>query len=296
MADSIAFHAPAYAGFWRRFAACTFDYFFFIGWVLTFMVMVAGGRVLIVLAAFLPVVVLYFVALESSPVQATVGKLLMGIYVTDSAGGRLGFVRSLVRNVLKGILFSFIFGSLAFLTAAFTERKRAPPDLAVGALVLDRGSAGFLRGVVVVISSFFVLVAGMLVFRGSMAALEKSADEVLESMERKATSEESTPPPTPSAPAQMQAPQASPAPPAAPVASEVAPATSKQGAVAPRRTEPAGEKEPAPPPKAVVRPAPAPAVASPAARAAPAAAPKRRPADGCVYKPVMTDEDMAKCR
>ena len=280
MADSIAFHAPAYAGFWRRFAACTFDYFFFIGWVLTFMVMVAGGRVLIVLAAFLPVVVLYFVALESSPVQATVGKLLMGIYVTDSAGGRLGFVRSLVRNVLKAILFSFMLSTLAFLTAAFTERKRAPPDMAVGALVLDRGSAGFLRDLSSSSALFFVLVAGMLVFRGSMVALEKSADELMQSMELKATSQESTPPPTPSAPAQIQAPQASPAQPAAPAASAA----------------PAGEKEPAPATEGCCPAGPGPAVASPAARAAPAAAPKRRPADGCVYKPVMTDEDMAKCR
>jgi uncharacterized RDD family membrane protein YckC len=272
MADSITFHAPAYAGFWRRTAASGFDYFFFIGWVLPFTVMVVGGRVLIVLAAFLPVVVLYFVALESSPVQATVGKLLMGIYVTDSAGGRLSFVRSLVRNVLKNLLMWPMFCSLAFLTAAFTERKRAPPDMVAGALVLDRGSAGFLRGLLVSISSIFVMALGLFVFSGSMVALKKNADELVQSWERKAASQESSA--LPSAPAQTQAPQANPSQPTAPAASAA----------------------PAAPPAAVVRPSPAPASATPAARAAPAAVPKRKAADGCVYKPVMTDEDMAKCR
>ena len=46
-------------------------------------------------------VILYFALFESSSRQATWGKRKMGLYVTDSHGARLGFMRSLGRSLLK---------------------------------------------------------------------------------------------------------------------------------------------------------------------------------------------------
>ena len=276
---------PAYAGFWRRVAASNFDYFFFIGWVLPFMVMMTGSRPLIALAAFIPVVILYFVALESSPLQATVGKLLMGIQVTNSEGERLSFPRSLARNVLKNILFSFFFGFLAFVTAALTEQKRAPPDMVVGALVIDRSDAGFLRGLVVFMSSFVVLALGIFVFWHSLFALMKNTEQTLKSWTGTEQPQEGVQPRLRPATAPAHVPETSPAraaPPAEPAA-RPAPAVP---AVAPERPK----QEAAAPVRA------APAVSAPSAKAAPALAPKRRQADDCVIKEVMTDEDIARCR
>lgn len=275
----------AYAGFWRRFAASNFDYFFFIGWVFPFMVMMTGSRLLIVLAASIPVVILYFVALESSPLQATVGKLLMGIQVTNSEGERLSFLRSLVRNVLKNILFSFFVGSLAFVTAALTERKQAPPDMVVGALVVDRADAGFLRGFVVFMSSFVVLALGVFVFWNSLFALMKNTGETLKSWKGTEQPQEVVQPRTRPATAPAQVPETNPAPAAAPAERVARPAPAAP-AVAVERPK----QEAAAPVRA------APAVSAPSARSAPTVAPKRRTADDCVIKEVMTDEDIARCR
>jgi hypothetical protein len=39
--------------------------------------------------------------MESSKYQATVGKLALGLIVTDMNGGKLDFVKALIRNVSK---------------------------------------------------------------------------------------------------------------------------------------------------------------------------------------------------
>jgi uncharacterized RDD family membrane protein YckC len=56
------------------------------------------------LSAFLLLVapvILYFALFESSSWQASWGKRKIGLYVTDTHGARLGFLRSLVRSLLK---------------------------------------------------------------------------------------------------------------------------------------------------------------------------------------------------
>ena len=90
----------AYAGFWRRFAAYAIDY-----------VLVAVGSVVLRLAAsqvgaigngeftllLLAAYWLYCALLESSPWQATVGKRILGLKVTNARGERIGFARAAVR-------------------------------------------------------------------------------------------------------------------------------------------------------------------------------------------------------
>lgn len=77
---------------------------------------------------------LYFAAFESSPWQATPGKKVLGLRVTDLEGKRLGFIRASGRCFGK-IISSLLFG-IGFLMAGFTEKKQALHDMLAGCLVL----------------------------------------------------------------------------------------------------------------------------------------------------------------
>ncbi|NOS91224.1 MAG: RDD family protein [Cyclobacteriaceae bacterium] len=80
--------------------------------------------------------VLYFSLMESSKFQATVGKLALGLIVTDLNGGKLDFVKALIRNVSK--IVSTITFLVGYLLAAFTEKKQALHDIIAGTLVVKK--------------------------------------------------------------------------------------------------------------------------------------------------------------
>lgn len=111
----------AYAGFWRRVAAYGIDY------LLTLVVSVLIGAYALVAFFF------YCVLLESSSWQATLGKRAIGLKVTDSTGGRIGFGRAVGRFV--GRLLSALLLCLGFLPIAFTAKRQALHDLMAGTLV-----------------------------------------------------------------------------------------------------------------------------------------------------------------
>lgn len=82
---------------------------------------------------------LYFAFCESSAWQGTIGKLAMGIRVTDMQGARITLPRALGRYPAK-YLSAFIFG-VGFLMVAWTQRRQGLHDLVVNTLVLN-GRAG----------------------------------------------------------------------------------------------------------------------------------------------------------
>ncbi|HEY6443946.1 MAG TPA: RDD family protein [Candidatus Acidoferrales bacterium] len=77
---------------------------------------------------------LYFATFESSAWQATPGKKVLGLLVTDLEGKRLSFIRASGRYFGK-ILSRLILG-LGFVMAGFTEKKQALHDMLAGCLVL----------------------------------------------------------------------------------------------------------------------------------------------------------------
>ena len=85
---------------------------------------------------------LYFAFCESSAWQATVGKLAMGIRVTDLDGGRISFWRALGRYAAK--LLSWMILGIGFLMIAWTRRKQGLHDVIANTLVLN-GRAGTFR-------------------------------------------------------------------------------------------------------------------------------------------------------
>ncbi len=146
----------AYAGFWKRFAAAFID-----GIVTAIASVLFGGPVLVLMmlvvvaegeapdpvaltavfegaAQLLALFVswMYFALLESSPLQATLGKLALRMKVTDLAGNRVGFERATWRYFGKFVSALPLLGG--FIMAAFTARRQALHDRMAGCLVVTR--------------------------------------------------------------------------------------------------------------------------------------------------------------
>ena len=133
-----------YAGFWRRLAAYLIDGLLLgaVQGTITILVQVIAPDDLRAQLNVLPVSILlawaYFSILESSPAQATVGKMAIGIYVTDRDGDPIDFRRASIRYLAK--LLSTLALMLGWLMAAFTPGKRALHDYVAGTLVLRRAT------------------------------------------------------------------------------------------------------------------------------------------------------------
>lgn len=76
---------------------------------------------------------LYFTISESSAWQATLGKKLLGIIVTDEAGKRIGFGRANGRYWSK--ILSALILCIGYIMVAFTEKKQGLHDKIAGTLV-----------------------------------------------------------------------------------------------------------------------------------------------------------------
>ena len=145
-----------YASFWKRFAAAFIDaivsaiasvLFGVPVLVLMMLVVIAEGEepdpvaltaVFEGAAQLLALFVgwMYFALLESSRLQATPGKLALGIRVTDLAGNRVGFEKATWRYFGKFVSALPLLGG--FVMAAFTARRQALHDRMAGCLVVNR--------------------------------------------------------------------------------------------------------------------------------------------------------------
>lgn len=155
-------HAEApglYAGFWRRVAAYLIDSLIVGVSLMLFgamlgVVLAVGGRLevldnpgmegaLNLLGVF--VLWLYFALFESSSRQATIGKLALGLRVTDLAGRRIGFGRATGR-FFGGFISSLIL-CIGYMMAGWTSRKQTLHDMMAGSLVVRRsGQAALAAG------------------------------------------------------------------------------------------------------------------------------------------------------
>lgn len=141
-----------YAGFWKRFGASILD-----GLIVAsvsfaafgasrlpngqtspdeaFRVLFSAHGLLEGLRGFL-IQWAYYAVMESSPQQATLGKMAAGIKVADLNGNRLGFGRATGRYF--GKIASTIFCGGGYLMAAFTEKKQTLHDMMASTLVLEK--------------------------------------------------------------------------------------------------------------------------------------------------------------
>ncbi len=143
-----------YAGFWRRFAAVFIDgiLLFIVGMIISFPIsaitrihairsggmnpmdfsMILAGQILVGVIQIVGCW-LYFALMESSYYQATLGKMLLGIKVTDLAGNRISFGKATGRYFAKFI--SSLTCLVGYIMAGFTEKKQALHDMIAGSLV-----------------------------------------------------------------------------------------------------------------------------------------------------------------
>lgn len=137
----------SYAGFWKRVAAAIIDGIitmiggFVVGLVFGF-VMVAGGTTdpaaLESMGNGLGLILgwVYFATMESSSAQGTLGKMALGIKVTDLEGNRVGFGKATGRHF--GKIISAIILCIGFIMVAFTQKKQGLHDMMAGCLVVNK--------------------------------------------------------------------------------------------------------------------------------------------------------------
>jgi uncharacterized RDD family membrane protein YckC/Tfp pilus assembly major pilin PilA len=126
-----------YADFWVRLGAFVIDSILLtIIWLLVPVVVRMAG--LPVWLGLLPVLVyfLYYALFESSNSQATLGKMALGIKVTDLQGERIGFGRALGRSMAH-IISNFMF-FIGYLVGAFTAKRQTLHDMVAGTLVVRK--------------------------------------------------------------------------------------------------------------------------------------------------------------
>lgn len=164
-----------YAGFWRRALAALVDSTLQL---LTFVVVIVIAmwsnnslyaaikgedleylRVMTIyfMCIFILIIVSYHALCESSPMQATPGKLLFAIKVTNATGGQIGLIRATIRtwplwitavftimDIATGDegsgLIANLLAIVACIVVAFTEKKQGLHDMLAGTLLVRRGA------------------------------------------------------------------------------------------------------------------------------------------------------------
>jgi len=153
--------AVSYAGFWKRFVAALIDGFL-LG-IVNFIIFIpviglmglgavtdvgenpeaSAGLVAAAIGAytlsFLAVGAagwLYFTLMESSEKGATLGKMALGIRVTDMNGNKISFGRATGRYFGKIVSAMILY--IGFIMAGFTQQKQALHDIMAGCLVVNK--------------------------------------------------------------------------------------------------------------------------------------------------------------
>jgi uncharacterized RDD family membrane protein YckC len=145
-----------YSGFWLRVGA------YFIDWIIlsianTIVQFILGAmsansissvkeldqnllaQVAVVLPFLLASIIvswLYYALMESSKYQGTLGKMALGIKVTDLNGQKISFGRATGRYFAK--ILSTLTLSIGYIMVAFTEKKQGLHDLIAKTLVINK--------------------------------------------------------------------------------------------------------------------------------------------------------------
>ena len=240
-----------YAGFWSRVAALIIDNAIVtvIGLALLIGAAFVGAEA-VVIANFIFILVAFFYwpVLESTERQATLGKQVLGIQVTDTNGARTSFVRALLRNLAK-IISSLPFG-LGFLLAAFTPRRQALHDMITKCLVVRAGPSNLRKAILYVVGALVVSIAGAYYYFSEVYLPQMTQDMGRQMEQQMKQAQKGVPAkPAPSQPPVAQAP----APTPAPATGEAKPMTPQEiqefeKKMAAAKPEPAKVAQAAPPP------------------------------------------------
>lgn len=79
---------------------------------------------------------IYFAGMESSNTQGTLGKMALGIKVTDLKGSKIDFGKATGRYF--GKIISALIHLIGYIMVAFTQKKQGLHDIMAGCLVVNR--------------------------------------------------------------------------------------------------------------------------------------------------------------
>ena len=141
-----------YAGFWLRFAAIMIDGLIWsvvagvvlaLLFAMLFASFMAGGAEVLAIVFFVVSYLgvylgwfFYHAYCESSDWQGSIGKRVLGLYVTDTEGRRLTFGRAAGRNFSR--IITNLTAGVGYIMAGFTVRKQALHDMVADCLVCRR--------------------------------------------------------------------------------------------------------------------------------------------------------------
>jgi uncharacterized RDD family membrane protein YckC len=152
-----------YAGFWIRFVAYLVDGIiigFIEGLLILLLLVLLGYNTADMesvtelewmnIDAFLPMLIsvgigiysgiflltwFYYALMQSGPRQATIGKMILRLKVTDINGDRLTFARASLRYFLKIISGAILM--IGYIMAGFTDKKQALHDIIANTYVIQ---------------------------------------------------------------------------------------------------------------------------------------------------------------
>ncbi len=144
--------AIQYGGFWIRVVAAIIDWVVVSIVVFPISIIIFGATTaasslgrspanlgLVLAGAFAKMLVvlgaswLYEAGMESSSKQATLGKMIFGMKVTDMMGNRISFLRATGRHFAK--ILSWIILMIGYIMVGFTQNKQGLHDMVAGTLV-----------------------------------------------------------------------------------------------------------------------------------------------------------------
>jgi uncharacterized RDD family membrane protein YckC len=150
-ASIAAYASHPYGGFWIRLLAWIIDAIV-VGIAVTPIALALGTdawlaaasagiplvgvhlvRLLTRLALQIAAVWLYEALMTSSSKQATLGKMALGLRVTDTAGNRIDVGRATLRVIAKFLSSAILF--IGYIMIAFSDKKQGLHDLIAGTLV-----------------------------------------------------------------------------------------------------------------------------------------------------------------
>ena len=131
-----------YSNFLKRLIAFVFDYIItvflvtiisLVIWQITkisflifFNIDPIGALIIICMQNSIYIIILYFSLFESSKWQATVGKKMVGIKVTDVEGRKINLLKAFIRTGLKLLT---VWGFMGFVFMFFTQKKQTLHDI-----------------------------------------------------------------------------------------------------------------------------------------------------------------------
>lgn len=80
--------------------------------------------------------IFYHSLFEASKFQGSIGKIALGMKVTDLSGNKIDLMKALIRNVCKIISGAII--AIGYIMAGFTDKKQALHDMIASTLVVNK--------------------------------------------------------------------------------------------------------------------------------------------------------------